>query len=490
MSLNWREIDLILEELELSGSYIQQIIQPDFRHLVLEMYCRTGRFSLLFSLEQGATRFHRTRQRTRKNRKPQRFEVLLRSRIRGGRIRAVEHVERERILRFEIEKAETRSVLWARLWGGAANIILTDQSNTIIDCFYRRPKRGEASGFTFDVEKILAGRKQGDQDRFQVRDYHGYQSFNDAIDHEYAHAADRKEIERLRRSAGKLLRQADSRLSDRLGGLRAKAEAGNEAHSDRKCGDLILANLHRIWPGSETLVAEDWENAGTSVEVPLKPEYSPQENARLYYERAKKRERERKNIDEHIEQVAREVGRVRDLIEELDTIEDIARLQSIVAEYSGNAEKGGSDAGAKAGGSSRTSSGRASSGPSPGLRLEVGGFTVIVGRNARENDELLRRHVRGNDLWLHTRDYAGGYVFIRSVPGKSIPLEVMLDAAQLAIRFSKAPAESSAVDLYYTWVKHLKRPKDGPRGMVIPTSEKNLTVEPDDARLRKVLGNR
>lgn len=485
MSLNWREIDLILEELQLTGSHIQQIMQPDFRHLIFEMYRPSGRFSLLFSLEQGSTRLHRTRQRTQKARKPQRFEVLLRSRIRGGRIRAVEHIERERILRFEIERAETVSVLWARLWGGAANIILTDLSNTIIDCFYRRPKRGEASGFVFDVEKILAGRKQGDSDRFQVRNYEGYESFNDAIDQQYAEAAQRKELERLRRAAGKLLRQADSRLSDRLGGLRAKAHAGSEVESDRKCGDLILANLHRISPGSESLVAEDWEGNGTSVEVRLTPGYSPQENARLYYERAKKHEREQKNVHEKIEHAEQELDQIRTLLDELETIEDLSRLQSIIEEYGGGTGKGTDRSGEKAGSSQRSAGGK-----TPGLRLEVGGFTVLVGRNAKENDELLRRHVRGNDMWLHTRDYAGGYIFIRSIPGKSIPLEVILDAAQLAIRFSKAPAESSGVDLYYTWVKHLKRPKDGPRGMVLPTREKNLTVEPDNTRLREVLGNR
>src|SRR5262249_50093314 len=49
----------------------------------------------------------------------------------------------------------------------------------------------------------------------------------------------------------------------------------------------------------------------------------------------------------------------------------------------------------------------------PGLEFVSGPFTLWVGRNAKENDELLRRYVRGNDLWLHTRDVPGGYVFVR-----------------------------------------------------------------------------
>ncbi len=34
-----------------------------------------------------------------------------------------------------------------------------------------------------------------------------------------------------------------------------------------------------------------------------------------------------------------------------------------------------------------------------------GGFLILVGRGAKENDELLRHHVKGNDYWLHARDY-------------------------------------------------------------------------------------
>ncbi|TVQ26766.1 MAG: DUF814 domain-containing protein, partial [Spirochaetaceae bacterium] len=124
----------------------------------------------------------------------------------------------------------------------------------------------------------------------------------------------------------------------------------------------------------------------------------------------------------------------------------------------------------------------------PGLEFERHGFSILVGRNARENDELLRRYVRGNDLWLHTRDYPGGYVFVRSRPGKSVPLDVLLDAGNLAVHFSKARPNGRA-DLYYTSVKYLRRAKTAPIGTVLPTQEKNLSVTVDRERLAEILGN-
>jgi len=98
---------------------------------------------------------------------------------------------------------------------------------------------------------------------------------------------------------------------------------------------------------------------------------------------------------------------------------------------------------------------------------------------------LLRRHVKGNDLWLHMRDYPGSYVFVKARAGKSVPLDVLLDAGNLAVFYSKG-RNAAEGDLFYTPVKYLRRAKNGPKGLVIPTHEKNLHVRLDERRLREL----
>jgi predicted ribosome quality control (RQC) complex YloA/Tae2 family protein len=110
-----------------------------------------------------------------------------------------------------------------------------------------------------------------------------------------------------------------------------------------------------------------------------------------------------------------------------------------------------------------------------------------VGRTAKENDELLRKYTKGNDYWLHSRDTPGAYVFIKSMKQKSVPLEVLLDAGNLALHFSKAKSAGKC-DLYYTRVKYLRRAKNGKLGLVIPTQEKNLSIMLDEKRLSRLLG--
>ena len=70
-------------------------------------------------------------------------------------------------------------------------------------------------------------------------------------------------------------------------------------------------------------------------------------------------------------------------------------------------------------------------------------------------------------------------------PGKSLPLQVMLDAASLAILYSKGK-QAGRGDVYYTQVKNLKRIKGEKLGMVIPMQEKNIHVKLDRSRIENL----
>jgi len=66
-----------------------------------------------------------------------------------------------------------------------------------------------------------------------------------------------------------------------------------------------------------------------------------------------------------------------------------------------------------------------------------------------------------------------------------VPLEILLDAGNLAVFYSKG-RNGGKGDLYYTPVMYLRRAKNGPKGLVIPTQEKNLRVTLDEKRLKEL----
>ena len=65
MSLNWREIDAILQELTIADCHIQKIRQPDFSSLVLDLFGQRLRYPLYICLAQNQTRIHRLTRRVK-----------------------------------------------------------------------------------------------------------------------------------------------------------------------------------------------------------------------------------------------------------------------------------------------------------------------------------------------------------------------------------------------------------------------------------------
>jgi predicted ribosome quality control (RQC) complex YloA/Tae2 family protein len=461
MSLNGSEIDALLDELRLTGNHVQKVIQSDFRNLYLQLFRPPRAWWLRVCLENPAVRFHGTTRPPRARRSHQRFEDFLWSRLRGGRIVAAEHLFSDRIVRLEIVRDGESTLMYLRLWGTRANIIVTDHAGTILDAFFRKPSQGIETGGRFvptPPENPPAPRA--------LRPHPEGVTLNEWIDEEYARLERDRERERLIGACRRALEKQRRRTASRLSEIEAGREQSRSVDRYRHYGDLILANLFRIPPGAAWVEVEDYLDENRVVRLELDPAVSGQENATRYYDRARRSAESTAFLETS---AAALQGRLNGIDGSLAALEDlsVAELRTLNADLA-----------------QQTKEVRGSA-PLPGLEFSSGGFRILVGRNARENDELLRRATRGNDWWLHTRDYPGGYVFVRAQSGKSIPLEVLLDAGNLALFFSKARSAGKA-DLYYTQVKYLRRAKDGPTGLVLPTQEKNLLVELDSGRLQRL----
>ena len=470
MSLNWREIDRVLAELPLEGAFVRQVYQPSHPVLVLELYRQGANFRLLFCFATPHLRLHSSSVRPGNPTPAPRFAAFLRSRLRDGKILHAGQLGRERIVRLEVARGGERLLLWARLWGGAANLIVTDPEGLVLDALYRRPKRGEISGGRF--QPPAPAEPSPDTDRFLAREFPGEGTYNQRVERHYAALERAQERERLLGSARSRLERRENRILAGLETLRQRRESQGEPSQLRRCGELILANLHAMEPGSRWLSAEDFE-AGEQLRIELDPRSSPAQNAESYFRRYRKAKAGLERLGEDIRSLERELETVRRERQALENSEDPAALAALAVREQA-ARKG--------------KAGRArDEAKAPGLAFASGPFRLLVGRSAAENDALLRRHVRGNDTWVHARDAPGAYVFIRSLPGKSVPLDTLLDAANLALHYSKARG-SGRGDVYYTQVKYLRRAKDGPAGLVLPTQEKNLRVRLDPQRLARLLG--
>ena len=488
MSLNCAEIDKILEELDLEGSYIQKVVQSSYSVMVLYLY-KTRPMSLVICLEPGACRLHETTRKIPKFDKPLRFMELLRSRLRGAKITEAVQLNNDRVVRLSLETSSGMLYLYIRLWSGAANMLLVD-NGIIVDAFYRRPSRHEVSGEPWqplpgeseaaatDVEAktiesafttVLPVAADKPIKTYTVRSYDTSKTFNEAIDEWYARQAPVLSLEALRAEAERFYGLKIEKISRALEKLEAKKHSFLQADTLKHQGDLLLANLYRIPQGASSVELEDYAADNRIIRIALDPRKTAQENAAGYYERYKKAVSGLEALTDDIEASKRTLAALNEELAKLRVEENPYLIEKVLHKRKIPVQRKQA----------------AQEKERPGLTFYHDGWILYVGRTAAENDELLRHHVRGKDMWLHVRDYSGGYVFIKNKNGKTVPLPVLIAAGNLAVFYSKARRNGQA-DLYYTAVKDLRRAKNAPKGTVLPSNEKNLSIKLDPAVLKQL----
>lgn len=472
MSLNWKEIDLILEELDLEGSFIQQIVQPSYDTIALHTYKSGTSKTVLVCLAGGACRIHQTWTAVPKNTKPLRFMEFLKARIKGARINVIRQLGQERIIKLELSHCGQKFLLYIRLWSNAANIILTDTNGCVLDSFYRRPGKGEVTGGTFsEPEETPAPPQSPDKEQKQwtIRDFQELPdsqelSFNQKVDRWYREHGGQLSLESLLEQAQKFYTSRHSKMEAALHRLEKKRDSFLQNQQWKHYGDLILSYGHLIDGSQDYLECQDYDS-GATIRIKIDPKKSVQENAATYYSTYKKSVSGLEDLEYDIQKARRELMDLDATYQQLCKEPNPIRLQQLLRK--------------------QTRPKQQEEKKRPGLSYEIDGWTIFVGRTASENDELLRHHAKGLDYWFHTRDVAGGYVFVKNRPGKTLPLKIMLCAGNLAVHHSKARKAGEA-DLYYTQVKHLRRAKNGPKGLVLPSQEKNLFIQLDKGILKEL----
>jgi predicted ribosome quality control (RQC) complex YloA/Tae2 family protein len=80
-------------------------------------------------------------------------------------------------------------------------------------------------------------------------------------------------------------------------------------------------------------------------------------------------------------------------------------------------------------------------------KMEVDGYTIQLGRNAKSNDYLTFIVADDEDIWMHVKGVPGSHVVIRV--SENLPTqEIIKFAANLAKKNSKAPKDQSATVVF------------------------------------------
>jgi predicted ribosome quality control (RQC) complex YloA/Tae2 family protein len=273
----------------------------------------------------------------------------------------------------------------------------------------------------------------------------------------------RRALETERRQLRQLLtRRADEAgTSAHLASQRLHALAHEAGYRHR--ADLIMANLHAIAPGAAQLEVIDFYT-NEPVVLKLKPLEKPQRTAENLYRKAKNQQIEERQLQARITARETEALQALELLEELDAAPALAELRGLRAWRKLHALDPNPES-AKA------------ANELPFKVFEDQGFTILVGRNAQNNDLLTQKYAHKDDLWLHAKDVSGSHVIIRHRAGHPVPEPVVERAARLAGWYSKRQHDSLC-PVTVTPKKFVRKPKGALPGQVLVERERVVLVVP------------
>ena len=442
----------------LTGRYLGKIFQLSAVSFAFDFGLR-GVF-LFVSVDPASPRMYLIQRRQKELEKQSvslgAFGQLLRAKLSGVPVALVEKDPLDRIVRLTFPSGK----LIAQLTGRTADLLLLDNESRIegalrtrIEGIYVPPPVREIR-----VEENLPEASG---------------SASETADAYYSSLEHTREFESranaVRSKALKSLRQKQK--------LKENLEQDLAGHGDpeehKRVGDLLLANVATATRLGKVVTLTDYYAEGApSIVITVDENVSLQDEAAERFRQYGKAKRAREEIaermvllDREIAQLNRQVERISEIIRQKDETALAPFIETKPALKIRPKEPHG----------------RSKQPAVTGVRryLSTDGYEILVGRAARDNDNLTFKIAQPNDLWLHAGDYPGSHVVVRNPTRKEIPHRTIVEAAQLAGKFSQA-SEDSKVVIHYTPRKFLSKPKGAASGLVRMSRFKSITVEPKE----------
>jgi predicted ribosome quality control (RQC) complex YloA/Tae2 family protein len=256
---------------------------------------------------------------------------------------------------------------------------------------------------------------------------------------------------------------ARKRVDRALGQLESQLKGAPEMDALREAGELLLTYQHRVPRGVGEVTLPDY--AGKPRAIQLDPKLTPVENAQAIFRRYEKANRAAAEVPKRVRALKVDRAYLDQLASDLALAESRPEIDAVHRALS------------DAGWGPKT---RRRAGPVGGpRRLEIDGVPVLVGRNARQNEEVTFRHAGPDDLWLHVRDLPGAHVVVKC--GKrEVSEATILRAAVLAAHYSPARG-GGRVPVDVTQRRFVRRLRTGRPGLVRYRRERTLWVDARDA---------
>ena len=279
----------------------------------------------------------------------------------------------------------------------------------------------------------------------------------------------RDNMSRLKQRANdlfRLLSNTADRISKRISNQKDELAQCSNKDTWKLYGDLISSNIYRLQKGMKSALLENfYDESCPQISIKLDERKTPSQNAQHYYNEYRKAVTAEKKLSEQIKFGEDELAYIDSVFDSLTRAESEAEVIELRVELM---EQGYIKSRMK---------GKIPKIQPPAEYISSDGYTILAGRNNKQNDKLTLKTAEKNDIWCHTKNITGSHVII-SANGEMPPQRTIEEACIIAAFNSKA-RESSQVPVDYCLARYVKKPNGAKPGMVIFTNNKTLYVKPD-----------
>lgn len=350
---------------------------------------------------------------------------------------------------------------------GRSNIFLLDNKDVILTASANKDIHGQKIGDIYlkpEAQRLSQTTKIPDD----LLDAESSFPISDHLDAKYSEIAARSAFDALARAALKKVTAALKKKQKLAENLNSDRTDHGDAEVWKRYGDLLLANAYNARrDGSAFVVMDYFDPELAEIKIEAEQNDTPTTAAETYFRKYTRARNAAVQIAERmasatkaIENAAAELERVQTAIAE----QDAEFLTCIVGEKAPKITVKAAKRSAEVDKAVRTF-------------ISSDGFEILVGKKAKDNDQLTFRLAKSQDTWMHAADYPGSHVVVRNPNRKEIPSRTLVEAAEIAAFYSQGRTQTKAA-VNYTLKKFVNKPKGAPPGLVSLASFKTLLVVP------------
>jgi len=472
MSLNYLEIEKIVFELQklVIPCKIEKISELYPSQFFFKLYNQQS-YTLTASLRPKETRLHLTNSKISANKQPSAFLSYLRKYIQNGMIESIIPLNHDRIVELTIRNNHQGYYLIIEMIQKRENVLLLNSKRVIL--------------YTFNLsESAVIG------DPYHIPESRPYQVkniipdnrdklYNQVIDEYYTllieKEALKKEIDQFSSALKKGIK-SHQKLLNHL--IKQKEECAIWEKWEQQ-GELLKSHFHQIKRGEKQISLQNYFDPElSSIVITLDPTKEPAKNVEQYFKKAKKLKSGLIHVVKKLDVTTTTCQALMSLQNSFNLCQQ-DELNHFIVTHSDNPL-------IKKYLKKKLSKLRPKSPALPYRVFYTANYNPIyVGKSNKDNDRLTFSVAKGNDIWLHVRDYAGSHVILPLNKNEELIHENLLDAAHLALNYSKAKKHHEG-EVIYTKRKFISKPKHSHPGEVQVSNFKVISIKLDPERFQKI----